>query len=527
MTCKVMLRSFMVAASVAGAAIAADWPQFRGPGRDGIVPDGRTLAARWPKSGPRKLWESESIPGGPNGGYSSVSVADGRAYVYVNWKYEAIATRTLNPNGLKQLGWLPEGLRRTVEAARTSNRRGKLKGKELKAWSDKWVKDNLDEQQQKEYGAVVQSRLNRGPSAIPLDTLAKLETVKDKTFASQAELDKWLEDNGIDGDILTEVRKQFPATREAPRDVILCLDARTGQRVWKREYAGRAFRFGTSSTPCIADGRCYVAGTNARVYCLDAVTGKEIWIVKTPGNPKHEVNSSILKVGPAVVVMSGPLTALDAETGDLLWKQPGVAGRFNSSYAWRSGGKTYLLCNDGAKQRVACVDPADGKIVWTAPGGSHSTVVVDGDYMVVIGDKKSFGVTAYRIALAGASKLWSAPFWCRGASPLVHKGYVYVFVEHPGGHAACIELSSGKVAWDSEVAGAAWASPVLADGKIFIAAAQLLMIDPTSEKLVVLGKAKMPIPRCNSPAIVDGKMFLRLRHAVACYDLADPDEVTP
>ena len=39
----------------AGAASAADWPQWRGPQRDGRSPD-TGLLKKWPEGGPRLVW---------------------------------------------------------------------------------------------------------------------------------------------------------------------------------------------------------------------------------------------------------------------------------------------------------------------------------------------------------------------------------------------------------------------------------------------------------------------------------------
>ena len=59
-------------------------------------------------------------------------------------------------------------------------------------------------------------------------------------------------------------------------------------------------------------------------------------------------------------------------------------------------------------------------------------------------------------------------------------------------------------------------------GKIFIATGRgMLTVYPTSEKLTVPAKAKLPIERCNSPAIVDGKVFVRPNNAV-CRDAQGP-----
>ncbi len=54
---------------------AADWPQWRGPNRDGI--SGETgLLPSWPASGPRIVWKTSGL----GEGYSSLAIVNGRIY---------------------------------------------------------------------------------------------------------------------------------------------------------------------------------------------------------------------------------------------------------------------------------------------------------------------------------------------------------------------------------------------------------------------------------------------------------------
>ncbi len=55
---------------------AADWPQWRGPNRDGISHD-TGLLQEWPKEGPKLRWKRTDI--GP--GYSSPTIVAGRVYI--------------------------------------------------------------------------------------------------------------------------------------------------------------------------------------------------------------------------------------------------------------------------------------------------------------------------------------------------------------------------------------------------------------------------------------------------------------
>ena len=58
---------------------AADWPQWRGPQRNGIS-DETGLLKDWPKAGPKLLWQVENI----GSGYSTPAVVQDRIYVLAN-----------------------------------------------------------------------------------------------------------------------------------------------------------------------------------------------------------------------------------------------------------------------------------------------------------------------------------------------------------------------------------------------------------------------------------------------------------
>jgi outer membrane protein assembly factor BamB len=76
-------------ALLAANSPAADWPQWRGPNRDGISPE--NVSAAWPADGPKVLWRASV-----GTGFSSIAVSQGRAYTLGNtnnedtlWCFEA------------------------------------------------------------------------------------------------------------------------------------------------------------------------------------------------------------------------------------------------------------------------------------------------------------------------------------------------------------------------------------------------------------------------------------------------------
>ena len=67
-------------ASGPGKKTKNDWPQWRGPNRDGISKETGILKS-WPEDGPKILW---SAPSGD--GYSGISVANGKLYTMYDFR---------------------------------------------------------------------------------------------------------------------------------------------------------------------------------------------------------------------------------------------------------------------------------------------------------------------------------------------------------------------------------------------------------------------------------------------------------
>jgi outer membrane protein assembly factor BamB len=60
---------------VLSSALAVDWPQWRGPNRDGLSRETGLLKS-WPSGGPPLIWKAEGL----GEGYASFSIAQGRLY---------------------------------------------------------------------------------------------------------------------------------------------------------------------------------------------------------------------------------------------------------------------------------------------------------------------------------------------------------------------------------------------------------------------------------------------------------------
>ncbi len=523
---------------IVGNTVQAEgnWPQWRGPNRDGVAAKGPALLAAWPAKGPKKVWQSDPIPIGKEGGYGSIVVADGKAYLFVGLKEPMITRRIDGGNrwaidlGIAPEGteMLPDALGKASEAARLSPPGNLQNNEDLQTWVTGWITKNLKEDEQKKFGPFVKKRLTDGNRAIPLALYSKLEEARKKEFANQAELEKWLKEHEIQGPQRETVLRLVPTVNAGTKDTIFCLDAKTGKTLWKKEYPNAPMPDGESSgssTPAVYDGRCYASGCLA-LYCLDAKDGTEKW-KSAPTNYGPNCSSPLLVDG-MIVVRSGSklgLAAYDAKDGKLVWSENKIAsgrGCSSSATAWVNDGKSYILCNDD--KQVFCLEAKTGKKLWSVPGGHAGSPVVSGDYLITAG-----GRAAYKMTPEKAEKVWDLG-GVSGTTAVIFDGHVYAC---SGRHFTCTKLvGDGKPLWDQvgNFSGGPWVeygSSVLADGKLFTIGegGLLTMIKASPEKFELLGQvANSGAADCTTPAIADGMMFVRMKSGVACFDLTKSAE---
>src|SRR5215218_5994057 len=68
-------RQFVLGFTLCALASAANWPQWRGPNRDGVSQDTGLLAS-WPGAGPPLVWKTQGL----GEGYAAFSVVGDRLY---------------------------------------------------------------------------------------------------------------------------------------------------------------------------------------------------------------------------------------------------------------------------------------------------------------------------------------------------------------------------------------------------------------------------------------------------------------
>ena len=371
----VVLFLVLVAASAAAVAAgpavtsapAGDWPQFRGPRRDGMSGE-KGLMAQWPDGGPKLLWSVEGI----GKGFSHVSVANGLVYVTgLVGKEGVLRAYTLEGKPKWEANYGPEygkdhpgartiptvcdGLVYVMSAVGRLSCFGAADGKPV--WSANVFE--LAEAKEIQWG-YAESVLIDGEKVVvtPLGKKAAMLAFDRKTgrpvWASRP-LDH---ESSFCSPIVVEHAKRRMIVTLTDKAVV-AFASEDGNTLWQHAYQNQ--RQNHPDTPIYRDGMLYVtSGYGKGAVGLELVADgggvRQVW-EQAKQDPAH---------GQAVLVdgyvyasshqsISGKWSCVEFKTGKLMWQDPGVGKGGSVIYA---DGMLYCYSENGI---VGLVRPSADK----------------------------------------------------------------------------------------------------------------------------------------------------------------------
>ncbi|WP_086608134.1 PQQ-like beta-propeller repeat protein [Erythrobacter donghaensis] len=251
------------------------------------------------------------------------------------------------------------------------------------------------------------------------------------------------------------------------------------QKVWTAKVAGSTNRMRLASSPVIGGGKVFAEGTDGLIVAFDKATGARLWTRDDGDMTKDQAPSAF---GGGVSYEAGKLyatngvgdvKALDAETGEVLWKvKPAGPLRGSPTIAF---GQLFVMTQDN---QLISLSITDGSLVWDESGSNTQSGVFGvaapaAGQGTVIAGYSSGELSAYRYE--NGRTLWSDALARTNistsvgsvtdidADPIIDSGRVYALGQ--GGRMAAYELLTGQRIWELNLAGIS--TPAIAGEWIF------------------------------------------------------------
>jgi len=289
-----------------------------------------------------------------------------------------------------------------------------------------------------------------------------------------------------------------------------------------------------SPTPVIEGDRIYVHFGSHGTACLDT-TGKVLWKTQLVYYQHHGPGSSPILAGKRLIIPCDgferpfyagiePLpevtefqfvVALDAETGDVIWKKGRKAQHaYATPLLIEVGGQSQVV-SPGADRTVA-YDPETGDELWSVRYSGYSLIprpVYGKGLVILCTGYNSPTVIAVRPDGTGdvtdTRVEWTYKLNAPNTpSPIIVDDSLY-FV-NDAGIATCLNLETGKLNWKRRLGGNFSASPIFADGKLYFLAEEGMMhVLAPGKQYKRLSMNKLSGQTYASPAVSGSALYLR------------------
>jgi outer membrane protein assembly factor BamB len=313
----------------------------------------------------------------------------------------------------------------------------------------------------------------------------------------------------------------------------LRIDAKTGDILWNREifaldgsWPKHDKNSHASSTSIIGDGRLYVHFGHMGTASLD-VNGKILWRQnKIKYDPYHGNGSSPILVDDNLIFncdgQKNPfVAALNKFTGKTAWKvyrKPVSApNKFSFSTPLlidENGRKAVVSPGSGA---VCAYNPENGNEIWRLDYGSGFSVIprpVYGHGMVFVGTGFATSkVCAIRTGGVGdvtkTHLVWETDKYAPRTPSMLLVGNELYFVSDDG-RCSCVDAMTGKQYYRKRFGGKVSASPVFADGRIYITTEKgKILVIKAGTVFEILAENDLKERTFASPAVSGSALFIR------------------
>jgi len=320
---------------------------------------------------------------------------------------------------------------------------------------------------------------------------------------------------------------------------VICLNADTGKILWEQTafegtpYDNRHRKSSFASSTPATDGKLVYAffGTEG-LFAYD-MNGKPAWKADlgklatlgmgTGTSPILHENLIIVQCDEESGAASF-IVALDKKTGKEVWRTPRkVQASWSTPILVTATRRTELITS--GNETVIAYDPATGKELWRHKGVASNAIpspVANQEMVFVSAGFPEKIVMALNLGASGdlgESVVWK---YAKGTayvpSPILYGDYLYLTTDR--GILTCLDAKTGEVKYEGgriPIPATFTASPIAFEGKILLTSEDGdTFVVKAGPKHEILGTNSVGEPVYASPAVADGKIFIRGEKNLYC-----------
>lgn len=295
-----------------------------------------------------------------------------------------------------------------------------------------------------------------------------------------------------------------------------------------------------SPTPVIQDGRLYGHFGRYGTKCIDTKSGEEVW--QREFQIEHYVgpgSSPVLCDDVLVLTCDGAdqqfIVAIDKATGETVWRTPRPPIRSTNPDMQKSYCTPLVVEEHGGKQIVipgaqwiVAYAPEDGRELWRIDHGSGFSLVP----RPVADDARIYCCTGFSgagllaIRRGGQGDIGDTHIeWEHNKqaptqpSPVLRDGKLYMVSDN--GIGQCLNAATGEVLWKKRFPGNYSASPLSVGDRIYFFSreGEATVVDALSDDGQVMAKNSLDGQHMATPAVVQGELIVRTEKSL--YAIGD------
>ncbi|MBK95212.1 MAG: serine/threonine protein kinase [Planctomycetaceae bacterium] len=307
---------------------------------------------------------------------------------------------------------------------------------------------------------------------------------------------------------------------------VLCYSKTDGELVWNTlmhqgnfDHNNKKNSFASGSVSCDGE-KLYVSFFRDLKVITSALAldGKKVWEHTFDGFKSHQGFgcSPLLYKNMAIIAIDnkgtggGALIALDRETGEEIWRtgRPQIPN-YVSPVIYNINGEDQIFmagCN-----LIASYDPMSGKVNWQKEGTTEEVVgnvATDGNLIFSSGGYPKRETWCWKADGSG-DLIWKNTVRTYVPSMLVLNAHLFTVTDDSIGY--MWDKNTGEEIWKQRLSGGFSASPILANGHIYVSseAGTTWVFKPKADGVELVSKNQLGTGHMATPAFSGNQIFLR------------------